>query len=68
MFEFSFVSDVLLEIHRATGIELMTLRYTLRILIIVMILPLLVYILLNSIKFVQTFIGRIIPKRSRDND
>ena len=68
MFEFSFVNDLLLAIHRATGIELVTLRYTLRILIIVMIMPILVYILLNSIKYVQTLIGRIISKRSRDKD
>lgn len=68
MFEFSFVNDLLLAIHRATGIEFVTLRYTLRILIIVMIMPLLVYILLISIKYVQTLIGRIISKRSRDKD
>jgi len=65
MFEFSFVNDLLLAIHRATGIELVTLRYTLRILIIVMIMPLFVYILLNSIKYTQTLIGRIISKISR---
>ena len=68
MFEFSFVSDLLQAIHRATGIELVTLRYTLRILIIVMILPLIVYILLNSVKYMQTIIGRIISKLSRGKD
>ena len=68
MFEFSFVNDLLLAIHRATGIELVTLRYTLRILIIVMIMPILLYIVLISIKYVQSFIGWIISKRSRGKD
>ncbi len=68
MFEFTYVNDLLLAIHRATGIELVTLRYTLRILIIVMIMPLLVYILLNSIKYVQTLIGWIISKLNRGKD
>ena len=68
MFEFSLVNDLLLAIHTATGIKLVTLRYTLRILIIVMITPLLVYILLNTIKYAQTLIGRIISKRIRGKD
>ena len=68
MFEFSFVNDLLLAIHRATGIELVTLHNTFRILIIVMIMPILVYILLNSIKFVQTLTGWIISKSGRGKD
>jgi hypothetical protein len=68
MFEFSFVNDLLLAIHRATGIELVPLRNTLRILTIALIMPLFVYVLLNSFKFVQTLISRIISKHSRGKD
>ena len=68
MFEFSFVNDLLLAIHRATGVGLVTLRDTFRIVIIVMIMPVLVYILLNSVKYVQALIGRIISKSSRGKD
>ena len=68
MFEFSFINDLLLAIHRATGIEFMTIRYTFRILIIVLIMPLLVYVLLNAIKYVQTLISRIFSKHGRGKD
>jgi len=68
MFEFSFVNDMLLAIHKATGIDLATLRYTFRILIIAMIMPPFVYVVLNSIKYLQTKIGRIFSRHSGDGD
>jgi hypothetical protein len=68
MFEYSFINDLLLEIHRATGIGQVTLRNTLRILVVVMTMPILVYILLNLIKYAQRVIGRIISKHTNDED
>ena len=68
MFEYGFINDLLLEIHRVTGIGLMTLRNTLRILVIVLSMPIIVYILLNMIKYVQRLIGRTISKPNSDED
>jgi hypothetical protein len=68
MFEYGFINDILLEIHKATGIGLFTLRNTLRILVIVMALPVLVYTLLNLIKYAQSLIGRTISKHNNDED
>ena len=68
MFEYGFINDLLLEIHNATGIGLMTLRDTLRILVIVMTVPIFVYILLNLIKYLQQLLGRTISKRNSDED
>ena len=68
MFDYGFINDFLLEIHRATGIGLMTLRNTLRILVIFMTMPILVYIVLNLIKYVQRLLGRTISKTNNDQD
>ena len=68
MFEFGFINDLLLEIHRATGIGLITLRNTLRILVIVMTMPIIVYILLNAMKYVQRVISRAVSKLNNDED
>jgi len=68
MFEFSFINDLLLAIHRATGVDLVTLRYTFRILIVVMVLPVFISIVLKSVKRVQKLICRIFPKRSSGQD
>jgi hypothetical protein len=68
MLEYGYINDLLLEIHRATGIGLTTLRNTLRILVVVMTMPVLVYILLNLIKYVQRLIGRTMSKHNNDED
>lgn len=68
MLEYGFINDLLLEIHKATGIGLMNLRNTLHILVIAMSMTLLVYILLNLIKYVQSLIGRTMSKHDNDED
>lgn len=68
MFEYGYINDLLLEIHKTTGVGIITLRNTLRILVVVMAMPIVVYILLNVFKHAQRSIRRTISNPNEDED